>query len=266
MRIGPRGVAWRRLGRGEAMPEHEGETARLLETSETRWTTVKVDGRTWFDPDLQRRAWRAQTEREASRGARFAPFQRSGAARRDDLDSDELSEPHVRVQTWSIWVTPTQRRASFVVGHGSVDVVFDGPTFWSNGSDRSITNGGNRNVGHGQGDGQYLVETHDYPPLLRVTDESDGSRLGRSTIEAKSEIAIELEPHRLLKVHGLTTGDPDLLELSIDRERGVVLRAASWLDGRIYRIVEMTDVKFDLVFPPRAFAISPKYGPTWTTV
>jgi hypothetical protein len=53
--------------------------------------------------------------------------------------------------------------------------------------------------------------------------------------------------------------------LSVDRERGVLLSASSWLRGNVYRIVEMTRVEFDPNFDPDAFIIQPEFGTQWTS-
>jgi hypothetical protein len=161
---------------------------------------------------------------------------------------------------------PAKRRAQFVVGDDIVDVVIEGSTFWSNGHGRSITNGGKVNSGHGQGDGQNLIETAEYAKLLHVAEISEGIMFGRRTIDAKVTI-LEEEGHiRGRGVHGLTIGDPEFVELSVDRERGVVLGASSWFHESLYRIVEMTKCEFDHVFTREVFEIEPEYSAEWTIV
>jgi hypothetical protein len=58
-------------------------------------------------------------------------------------------------------------------------------------------------------------------------------RLGRHTIHAQVTILDDEDPERGPGLHGLTIGDAESLELSVDRERGVVLIASSWLQGAI---------------------------------
>jgi hypothetical protein len=244
----------------------EVEFFNLLATSETRWTTLKIEGRTWFNFDTQRLAGQINVERQIANGARIAMFQRA------DSDEDDASETEIAPtpvdydETWSLWVTPERRRAKFSVGDHRVDVVIEGSTFWSNGLDRSFTNHGLKNHGHGQGDGQHLIRTPEYVGRLQAVELSEGTTIGRPTIDARLTILdaenFEFSPG----LHGLTIGDADFLELSVDRERGVVLSASSWLHGAIYRVVEMTNVEFDIHFAPDAFRIQPEFGTEWTSV
>jgi hypothetical protein len=64
-------------------------------------------------------------------------------------------------------------------------------------------------------------------------------------------------------LHGLIIGDADRIDLSVDRERGVLLRAASWFEGSMYRTVEALSVAFDETFPSDAFEIDPLPGQDW---
>ena len=245
------------------MPKLEEEFVNVLSTSESRWTTLLLEGRTWIDLERSRRAWQAEIERMQASGESFAVL-------RSNSSEDEVAEAPMKVEpaeldnSWRLWVSPERRRAKFVVGNGPVDVVIEGSTFWSNGFGRSFTNGGRENVGHGQGEGQYLIETADYAPLLRVEEISEGMRLGRHTIEAKVTTLENTSPERGRDLHGLTTGDADYLELSIDRERGVVLRVSSWYREAVYRRVEITRVEYDPIFAPEVFRIEPLFGDQWT--
>ena len=127
-------------------------------------------------------------------------------------------------------------------------MVIEGSTFWSNGHGRSITNGGKTSQGHGLGDGNNLIRTSEYSDLLQVMDLSDGMRAGRQTIDAKTTTLDGEHPRRGQGLHGLTIGDPEILELSLDRERGVVLSASSHFQGAIYRVVEATEVSIEPEF------------------
>jgi hypothetical protein len=244
----------------------ESEFFDLLATSQSRWTTLLIEGRTWTNIHLRNLAWQAQIDREKANGAHVAILQRpdsdDGTADQNEVEAE--LEQHEEI--WSLWVTPERRRAKFQVGDGTVDVVIEGSTFWSNGFGRSFTNGGKNNYGHGEGDGQNLIRTTEYCGLLHVVELSRGLRIGRDTIDAKVTIREDDDPERGQGVHGLTIGDADALELSIDRERGVVLSASSWMRGAIYRIVEITKVEFDPHFGLDTFKIEPVFGTEWSSV
>lgn len=197
-----------------------------------------------------------------ARNAHIGTFQRSDTDGIETSGTPIVAEPERHEETWQLWVTPDRRRARFEVRSETVDVVIEGSTFWSNGNGRSITNGGNPNVGHGQGDGQHLVCTSAYANVLSVMDFSEGTRLGRRTIDALVRV-VDDDRHRTPILHGLTVGDVEALELSIDRERGVVLRAVSMFQGIVYRIVQATSVNFDPVFGPEIFHIEPRFDAEW---
>ncbi len=245
------------------MSSLEAEFFNLLESSGSRWATLILEGRTWIDLETSRRAWQAEIDRMQASGERFAVF-RPNSSKNEAAGAPMKVEPTELDNWWSLWASPERRRAKFVVGDGPVDVVIEGSTFWSNGFGRSFTNGGRENVGHGQGEGQYLIETADYAPLLRVEEISEGMRLGRHTIEAKVTTLENTSSERGRDLHGLTTGDADYLELSIDRERGIVLSVSSWYQGAVYRKVEVSRVEFDPIFAPGVFRIEPQFGDRWS--
>ena len=243
----------------------ESEFFNLLETSESRWTALFIEGRTWFNIEVQRSARQAEIDRMKANGARIATFRRSDSDENEASETAIVVEPVDHEETWRLWATPEKRRAKFEVGKELVDVVIEGSTFWSNGHGRSITNGGKANYGHGQGDGRNLIRTAEYAGLLHAVELSEGTRIGRHTIEASVTIVDNEDLHRVPVLHGLMIGDAEVLELSIDRERGVVLSASSQFQGAIYRIVEITEVVFDPNFDLDVFKIEPEFGTEWVS-
>lgn len=120
----------------------ESEFYNLLETSESRWTALLIEGRTWINSDVQSLAWQAKIGRMKANGDHVALFQRSDSNDNEASGTAIEVEPVDHEQTWSLWATPEKRRAKFEVGDGLVDVVIEGSTLWSNGHGRSFTNGG----------------------------------------------------------------------------------------------------------------------------
>jgi hypothetical protein len=178
-------------------------------------------------------------------------------------DVPELEESE---ESWQLWMAPPWRRAQFRVGLDTVDVVFRDSTWWSNGHGVSTTNGGAPNQQHGEGYGPYLIRTADWVSRLHVESVLTGTWLGRETLDTRATIRTGEFIRGLDPLHGLVVGDPDDLLLSIDHERGVVLRTEARLQGATYRIVEMTQVAFDKDFPPETFEIRPLPGVDWTDV
>jgi hypothetical protein len=210
--------------------------------------------------DVQNLAWQAQINRLKAQDARFTTFQRSKSDENETSESAADIGPPDREETWRLWAAPGKRRAQFQVGQELVEVVIEGSTFWSNARGRSITNDGNTNRGHGQGNGHHLIRTAEYTDLIQVIELSDGVRRGRPTIEAEVTTLDREHRRRGPGLHGLTIGDPEILELSVDRERGVVLKASSLFQGAIYRIVEVTEVEFDPHLDIEIFTIEPEFS------
>ncbi len=165
---------------------------------------------------------------------------------------------------WRLWIAPEWRRARFDVGSETVDVVFHGGTWWSNGRGISRTNGGAPNSGHGDGWGADLVRTDDYVDLIDIVDVAEGTWLDRPTLECAVAIRTGTSRLRGPGVHGLTIGDPTEWRLSIDAERGVILRSRSWFEGTLYRTLHATGVTFDDRLGAETFRIDPLPGQDWT--
>jgi hypothetical protein len=217
---------------------------------------LHAKGREWRNIVLASEAWQAQLDRKRAEGQNFSVI----SSRSTRPRPDEIDEP------WRIWIAGPWKRAIFTVGPSEVDVVFHGSTWWSNGPEISSTNGGSLNIGHGEGPGEHLVSTAEYPALIEVHEVTTGTRLGRQTLEAKAGIRHGLPHRRGRGLHGLVIGDADEVLLSIDRERGVILYAASWFRGSIYRVLEMNEVSFDEELRPGAFETTPLHGLDWVNL
>lgn len=235
------------------MAEMADEAQNLLSTSASRWHTFRCSGREWRDSALASEAWHAQLERKRAEGQSFSVISnRSTLPRPDQTD-----------ERWRLWIAGTWRRAIFSAGRSDVDVVFSGPTWWSNGHGISRTKGGSLNNRHGEGPGEHLVSTAEYPALIEIGSATVGSRIGRETLDVKATIRHGLSRRRGRGLHGLVIGDAEEIHMSIDRERGVILLAESWFKRQPYRILEMESVAFDEPLGPEAFRIEPLPGLHW---
>jgi hypothetical protein len=232
------------------------EARHLLSTSASRWRSLRASGREWRDTAVARSAWQAQFDRRRSEGQHFSVISIPASSPRPDQMDEQ----------WQLWISGSWKRATFPVGRSDVDVVFHGSTWWSNGQGISRTNGGSSSNRHGEGPGQYLVCTADYPDLIEMESVTTGVRLGRDTLDAKVTIRHGLPLQRGRGLHGLVIGDADKILLCIERERGVILHASSWFQESIYRVLEVQDVAFDEQFPPETFGIAPLYDPDWVNL
>jgi hypothetical protein len=228
----------------------------LLSTSTSRWTTLRLSGREWRDTAILHKAWEAAIARKRASGASVKTI---------TFGDPDRPDPEELEGTWTLWLAPPWKRATFTVATCVVDVVAHGATWWSNdsrGLSRSNESIDPARYRHGLGYGEDLVRTPDYVTRLEVAEVEEGSWIGRPTLEAQAR-AVHHPRERGQGVHGLVMGDADRIDLSVDRERGVILRAASWFEGSMYRTVEALDAAFDETFASDAFKIEPLPGQDW---
>lgn len=236
------------------MPETASEVLDLLSTAESRWRTLRASGREWRNTTVLSEAWQAQIARKRAEGQHIGT---------NTFQSD-LPRPENTEEEWHLWLAAPWKRAQFAVSRETVDVIFHESTWWCNAYGVSRTNGGALNSGCGEGPGAELIRTADYVSLIDVGAVTPGSWLGRDTLNARASIRQGLERKRGRGLHGLVIGDPDEILLSVDRERGVILRTEGWFQGSVYRILDMNDVAFDEDFPPETFEIQPLLGLDWS--
>ncbi len=232
------------------------EARHLLSTSASRWRSLRLSGREWQDTALASSAWQAQLDRRRAEGQHFSVISIPASSPR----------PAQTDEQWQLWISGSWKRATFAAGGSDVDVVFHHSTWWANGPGISSTNGGSPNHGHGEGPGDYLISTADYPDLIEMENVTTGVRLGRDTLDARVTIRHGLPRQRGRGLHGLVIGDADKIVLCIDRERGVILHASSWFRESIYRVLEVQDVGFDEQFPPETFGTVPLHDPDWVNL
>jgi hypothetical protein len=211
-----------------------------------------MSGREWRHTAVLHQAWEAATNRKRASGATVSTIL---------IGRTDVPQPKELEQSWTLWLETPWKRATFMNGTGIIDVVFHGTTWWSNGHGASRSSEATR-YGHGLGWGEDLVRTPDYVNRLEIVHVETGSWLGRPTLDAQVR-AVHRERERDKGLHGLIIGDADKIDLSIDLERGVILRAASWFEGSLYRTLEVLDVDFDVSFPPDTFKIDPLPGQDW---
>ena len=177
------------------------------------------------------------------------------------------SEPQEADETWALWLAPPWKRARFPVGGDMVEVVFRGSDWWSNGHGSSRTNvGAAAKVDHGLGYGEDLIRTADFVDFLHIQEVTEGSWIGRPVLQAQVVVRHEDAFRSSRSVHGLVLGDADRVDLAVDVERGVILRAEAWFEGSLYRILEMSEVRFDVPFSADTFELQPLPGQEWQPV
>lgn len=212
---------------------------RLLSDSASRWRSLRAAGREWRHEARLHQAFRRGTP--------------PGAV---TIESVGPPVPDEREERWSVWIEqPGRRRAEFAVGTETVVVVFHGHTWWSWAPMLGArTNGGRRNSGHGVGPSQGLIETALLPPAFRFEWIGEERCLERAALLVRAVPAPLDGPTPSLAHHVLGTGADEHL-LTIDAERGMLLRAEARSAGEPFRVIEMTEVAFDEELPPGTFEI-----------
>ncbi len=214
-----------------------------------------MSGREWQDTVILGQALEATTARKQASGASVTKI---------TIGDPDRPQPKELEHTWTLWLAPPWKRATYTVDTSAVDVVVHGTTWWSNsrGVSRSNESIDPARYGHGLGYGEDLVRTPDYATRLEVAEVEAGLWIGRPTLEVHAR-AVHHPRERGQRLHGLVIGDADRIDLSVDRDRGVILRAASWFEGSMYRTVETLDAAFDETFAADAFKIEPFPGRDW---
>jgi hypothetical protein len=237
------------------VPETADQILELLSNSESRWDTLQATGREWRNSRILAEAWQAGSDRKRA-SAPAGSFQTGRAY-------SSKPKPEESEERWSLWLAPPRKRAHFTVGADAIDVVVHGPQWWSNGHGESRSNIGSENHGsHGLGWGENFVRTSDFVHLLHFIEVTEGTHIGRPVIDAWA-IMRHQERRRGPGLHGLILGDADRVRLIVDGERGVILRTEAWFHESLYRILEMSEVQYDLDFGPEIFHIDPLPGQSW---
>lgn len=218
-----------------------GDVLELLHSSPSLWHTMQAAGTEWTDPSLFHEAFRRGFDRHS---VMFTSISRDDSGVYDDDDATER---------WRLWIEqPDRRRVEFLVGQQTVTAVWLGDTWWSwSPSQGAMTNNGQTNHSHGKGPSEAIIET---PALLgALTFEV----LGRAQLldrEVLKAIATpRLLPMPSMALHGLGSGADDYV-LSVDAERGVVLRSEARLRGKPFKVIEITEIDFDPPLPAATFA------------
>ena len=238
-----------------------GEVLELLHSSPSLWRTLKATGIERTDPSLYHEAFRRGFDLQRP------PFGLSGLKTRSTSgsatlgvtftsasgDDSSLDDGDDATEGWRLWIEhPDRRRAEFVAGQEIVTAVWVGDTWWSwSPSQGAMTNNGQPNHSHGKGPSEALIETQALLGALTLEVLGRGQLLGREVLKAMA--TPRPLPMPSMALHGLGPGADDYV-LAVDAERGVVLRSEARLRGEPFKVIEMTEIVFDLPLPAATFA------------
>ena len=205
------------------------------------WVTLRMAGIEWRHRGLQKEAF----ERAA----------RAHGIRAVTLNSSYV-RPEEEMEPWSLWRRePDLVRAVFVVGPQTVTAVWNGGTWWAWSPPQGrMTNSGDPHHGHGMGPGEGLVEPGELLPFVDLEVLGETSLAGRPAYRL---VARPLPPEWPRsgphpELHFLGTG-ADEYRLTVDAERGLLLRTEARLDGRAFGVIEVGDVEYDQVLDGDVF-------------
>jgi outer membrane lipoprotein-sorting protein len=230
-----------------------GRVLELLHDAEPRWKTLRAVGREWRHNLLlsevsQRHFAAMQASHPPGASAQFTGYVPDGS---------QPPLPDESEDRWRLWMEREgRRRTEFSAGEGSITVVFDGPTWWSRSPHGlSMTNGGLENHRHGVGPSGALIDAAALLSALRLQFLGDDTLRGRDVFRVRGLPRTRIGQEPEYGLHGLGGADADDYILSVDAERGVVLRSEARLRERPFMVIEMTEVEFDVDLPPETFVI-----------
>lgn len=243
------------------------ELLELLHGARRRYRSVRGTLRHWWRMSLSEEArerWEL-TMREAgeAHGSSFAVAVSMGEGPpREPPDRQERvvrfwSEPPARLREEAEIMAP--ERYEHVT-------VRDGKRWWTYSPDwGAISNvgaddeAGAMSAGTGGELWQLLVDPAGWIPGLDFEAGVEVDLLGRRAIRVRATSRVSSGSDPFVFRGQLPVG-ADGYELLIDRERGVVLRAAALLDGEEFWVCELEQLVFDEEFPPETFVFHPPPG------
>jgi outer membrane lipoprotein-sorting protein len=128
-----------------------------------------------------------------------------------------------------------------------------------------MTNSGATNHGHGFGPAETLVDAAALLSALRLQFLGADTLLGRDVFRIRGVPRARTGHQTDGGLHELGVGADDYM-LSVDAERGMLLRTEARLREQPLIVIEMTEVEFDVDLPPETFKIDLPNGETFEDV
>jgi len=240
-----------------------GGVLELLNDAEPRWKTLRAVGRHW------RHNARANEVFQRHFAAVQASHQSGAVVRLTGYAPDELQPqmPDESEDHWRLWMEHGGRmRSESFVGSEPLTVVFDGPAWWSwSPHAGGMTNRGATNHGHGFGSAETLVDAAVLLSALRLQFLSSDTLLGRVVFRIRGLPRARTSHQHDYDLHQLGVGADEYM-LSVDAERGVLLRTEARVREQPFIVIEITEVEFDVDLPPETFKIDLPKGETFEDV
>jgi outer membrane lipoprotein-sorting protein len=229
-----------------------GDALELLHDAQPRWNTLRATGRQWRNQPLANEVWERHFAAVQSGNPARSVVQLSGYA----PDGPQTPVPDESEDGWRLWMEQGGRvRSERAMGDEPLTVVFDGPTWWS-WSPRlgGMTNSGAQYHQHGFGPAEALIDTSALLHTLRLHFLGADTLRGRNVLRLRGVPRAQTAYEPVDGLHELGIGADDYV-LSVDAERGVILRAEARLREQPFIVIEMTEVAFDVDLPEETFTI-----------
>jgi hypothetical protein len=212
-----------------------GELIHLMQTARTRYLSLEAQIRNWSRPDLIAESWRRQAARRPRGSTVVSHFG-------EDVPESEANAAAIGgIEVLSrIWVERPDRWREETI---------------SPSRDARFRNG--REAWIEQPDGTLLREEYpdiDIQPAETVWDpalliaELWLDPLARTVLLGREAIEVRARPRPTFRPggeHFLMVDEADEYELTIDRERGLVLRLASLIHGEVMTLLEVSELHLD---------------------
>jgi hypothetical protein len=207
------------------------------------------------------RSWRHVARADAA--FRRAAEAADGAVLTACLAGDE-PEPEAMVTVGELWVDGQRRRADTAAG---VAIAVAG-TWWHLRPDgTAMTNAGEEEPAQMSVGGELepLLEPWSLAGALVLdADVEPATAIGREALRARARPRPGDDRHDGWRLHAIGWG-ADEYELVVDRERGVLLRAAARLGGEEFQVMEIEAIEFDAPIADAVFVFDPPAGTTVVT-
>jgi outer membrane lipoprotein-sorting protein len=219
----------------------------LMSQASDSFRTLRATIRHWRDEEKALQAWDRHWEAQAAAGGRSSTIVLSAGS---DEPGPATSEATVRV-----WVQrPGRLREEYEGAWGDQTTVSDGRTLW-----RRMPRTGLLREDAAELEGVSFATRLLEPGRLlagidlELIDEAE--QAGRTAVRARA-LPRNVTWHDLF---GLAPG-ADQYELLIDTERGVLLRAAAFLEGDLFASSEVLEIAFDEELASELFILEPAPG------
>ncbi len=223
------------------------EMDEVLEVIQQRrpWATLRISGFEWRHNSLLQKAFERAVR---AVGGQITTIESSY------VPPDEETEP------WALWrQEPDLMRAEFRVGPETVKAVWNADSWWAWSPSRErMTNSGALNHQHGLGQAEGFLDPAIVLPFVDLELQGEIRLAGRP---AHRLVARPLPPYwpreGAPEALFLLGAGADEYWLTVDAERGLLLRAEARLDGVQFRVVEVQDVVYDEQLACDTFHLDP---------